>query len=102
MKRSYLTIFLLGTLALAGCQNQEVPRKPQQPEQVTPQVSANVTGAQTGTQQNISETGTTQQTHLKVEGEKILPTDKPIEVDLSQVYDATANREGSETQAVKP
>lgn len=104
MKRSFLAIALLSTIVLAACQNQAVPQNPgdAKSQQTSEQVSANAIGAQSGSQQNVSGTQETQQTRLKVEGEKILPTDKPIEVDLSQVYDATAHREESGTQAVKP
>jgi len=99
MKRSFFAALILTTFAFAGCQTAQPTPANTDSQQSTSQVSASATGEQSGTQQNISET---QQTRLKVEGEKILPTDKPIVVDLSTVYDATAHREGSETQAVKP
>ena len=104
MKRSFLTILLLSTVVLAACQNQVAPQNPgdSKTQQSTSQVSATVNGAESGSQQNISATQQSQQTRLKVEGVKIEPTDEPIVIDLSKVYDATAHREGSETQAVKP
>lgn len=107
MKKGTLAALIAVTLLLAACQDQSTVQKTAETktsssQQSTSPVSADVTGTKSGSQELVAGTQETQQKHLKVEGEKILPTDKPIEIDLSQVYDATANREESATQAVKP
>jgi uncharacterized lipoprotein YajG len=102
MKKGTLAALITMTLMLAACQDQSTVQKTPDTKTPASQVSADVTGTTSGSQEVVSATQETQQTHLKIEGEKILPTDKPIEVDLSQVYDATAHREESGTQAVKP
>lgn len=107
MKKGTIATLIAVTLMLAACQDQSTAqntpdKKNPSSQQSTSQVSADVTGTKSGSQELVSGTQETQQKHLKVEGEKILPTDPPIEIDLSQVYDATANREESATQAVKP
>lgn len=107
MKKGTIATLIAVTLMLAACQDQSTVQntsdtKTSSSQQSTSQVSADATGIKSGSQELVSGTQENQQKHLKVEGAEILPTDKPIEIDLSQVYDATANREESATQAVKP
>jgi uncharacterized lipoprotein YajG len=102
MKKFLIATLALSSVMLAGCQNEPAAQnptntKPQQSQQSsTPPVSITATGSKTGTQE-------IQNTHLKVSSEKIEPmTEDPIEVDLSQIYDAKAPQGTAETQAVKP